>query len=103
MKIMDDYGNIIAQRVERPAVLSEFFKCSNKIDVHIQNWQSSLNLEKCWLTQYVYSCLFTALVAVILFLGINIVGTYHLCKYYSIIHYRLLKEGSEKITTQKIA
>ena len=62
MKFTDDFGNVVAREVERPEILSEFFKYSNKIDVHNQKRQSNLKLEKRWLTKDSYFRLFTTLV-----------------------------------------
>jgi len=62
MKFTDDFGNVVAREVERPEILSDFFKYSNKIDVHNQKRQSNLKLEKRWLTKDPYFRLFTTLV-----------------------------------------
>ena len=120
MKFTDDFGNVVAREVERPEILSEFFKYSNKIDVHNQKRQSNLKLEKRWLTKDPYFRLFTTLVGKAyccfsfvvscfysLFThfvaGINVVDTYNLCEYHHIINYRLPKEGDHKMTVQRFA
>jgi hypothetical protein len=62
MKFNDDFGNVVIHQVERPEVISEFFKCSNTIDKHNQSRQASLALEKRWLTHDPYFHLLTTLI-----------------------------------------
>jgi hypothetical protein len=46
MKFTDAYGNIVARYVDRPEVISNFFRSSNAIDTHNQLRQDLLQLEK---------------------------------------------------------
>jgi len=116
MKFTYNFGNVIAREVERPEILSEFFKYSNKIDVNNRKRQSNLKLEKRWLTKNPHFRLFTTLVGKADFFfscfyslfthflaGINVVDTYNLCEYHHIINYRLPKEGDHKMTVQRFA
>lgn len=47
----DIHGNVITKEIPRPAIISEYFSVSPKIDNHNQSRQSDLALEECWLTQ----------------------------------------------------
>jgi hypothetical protein len=62
MKFNDDFVNIVHHDVERPEIISEFFRCSNTIDKHNQARQSELALEKRWLTQCPFFRLLTSLI-----------------------------------------
>ena len=50
MKFNDAYGNVCHRNVARPAVLSRYFKYSNRVDVNNQMRQHNLALEECWVT-----------------------------------------------------
>ncbi|MGH7973928.1 MAG: hypothetical protein ACREBR_00280 [bacterium] len=54
MKYPDLHGNVCVRHVERPAVISNFFRDSNVIDTHNHARQSELALEKKWATQDPY-------------------------------------------------
>ncbi len=62
MKFNDDFGNVVVREVDRPDMISEFFKHSNTIDKHNQSRQSELALEKRWLTHDPYFRLLTTLI-----------------------------------------
>ncbi len=46
MKFTDSYGNVVTRYVDRPEVISNFFRSSNVIDTHNQLRQDLLQLEK---------------------------------------------------------
>ena len=48
----DKNGNVNKRAVPRPSVLSDYFKVSNKVDIHNQLRQYCLKLEKCWVAQW---------------------------------------------------
>ena len=50
MKYNDVYGNVCHRNVARPAILSTYFKYSNRMDVNNQMRQHNLALEECWVT-----------------------------------------------------
>jgi hypothetical protein len=83
MKYTDDWGNIHSRDVERPAILSQFFECSNAIDKHNQARQAELALEKHWLTQNPFFRLHTTLI------GINVVDCYKLADHHKFINHRI--------------
>jgi hypothetical protein len=47
MKYTGNWGNIHSRDVERPALLPQFFECSNAIDKHNQARLAELAIEKC--------------------------------------------------------
>jgi hypothetical protein len=47
----DDHGNLCSRAVQRPAVISRYFRDSPKVDNHNQARQHDLALEELWLTQ----------------------------------------------------
>ena len=81
MKYTDPHGNVCTRLVERPAVLSEFFADSNKIDAHNQARQFELGLEKSWVTQDPYFRLATTL------LGISVVDAWKLGDYHRLFNW----------------
>ena len=86
MKYIDDWGNVQCRNVERPDILSEFFKASNMIDKHNLSRQADLALEKHWLTQNPYFRLHATMI------GINVVDCYKLAEHHKIINFRMDKE-----------
>ena len=48
----DKNGNVNKRLVHRPSVLSDYWKVSNKVDVHNQLRQFCLRLEKYWVSQW---------------------------------------------------
>ena len=70
MKYTDDCGNVCVRLIDRPDVVSLFYKDSNIIDMHNQVRQSDFALEKRWVTTCGYFRLTTTLV------GINVVDTW---------------------------
>jgi hypothetical protein len=93
MKYTDSFGNVCTCKVERPDVLSKFFKDSNKLDAHNHARQDCLGLEKDWVTQDCYFRLVTTLI------GINVVDTWKLAEYHRIINW----SGNNPITAQHFA
>jgi hypothetical protein len=47
----DEFGNLAARKVPRPACLSDYFEKSNVVDVHNQMRQGILGLEDKWVSQ----------------------------------------------------
>jgi hypothetical protein len=76
MKFTNSYGNIVTHFVDRPQVVSTFFKTSNAIDTHNRLHQDLLQLEKKWLTKNPYFRLATTL------LGINVTDTFLLVNHH---------------------
>ena len=79
MKFSDENGNIHIREVPRPALVSFFFQHCNAVDVHNHLRQSSLRLEKKWVTFDGYFRLATTL------LGMNVVDTYRLARFHSFL------------------
>ena len=79
MKFVDEYANIHIREVPRPALISYFFQHVNAVDVHNHLRQSSLRLEKKWVTFDPYFRLATTL------LGINVVDTYRLARFHNML------------------
>ena len=80
MKFTDSYGNIVTRFVDRPEVVSTFFKTSNAIDTHNQLRQDLLQLEKKWLTKNPFFRLSTTLV------GISVTDAFLLSNHHKIIN-----------------
>ena len=55
----DKYGNVCLRHVARPDCISNYFKYSNKVDLHNQARQFDLALEKKWVTTDPYFRLYT--------------------------------------------
>ena len=58
----DKYGNVCVRHVMRPAILSQYFKFSNCVDLHNQSRQFDLALEEKWVTQNPYFRLYTTMI-----------------------------------------
>ena len=57
----DKYGNVCVRHVSRPALMANYFKYSNCVDLHNQARQFDLRLEKKWVTQSGYFRLYTTI------------------------------------------
>ena len=79
MKYTDDYGNVHVRLIDRPDVISSFYRDSNLVDMHNQVRQSQLALEKRWVTTCGYFRLATTLI------GINVTDTWKLAMYHKIM------------------
>ena len=66
MKFPDSNGNVNIRQVPRPAIVSEYFKHSNCVDVHNQLRQSAVKLEKKWVTKDPFFRLHTTIVGMFL-------------------------------------
>ena len=89
MKFADENSNIHIREVPRPAFISFFFQHCNAVDIHNHLRQSSLRLEKKWITFDGYFRLCTTM------LGINVVDTYRLARFHSLLprgKYKLNKD-----------
>jgi len=58
----DKYGNVCVRLVRRPAILANYFKYSNCVDMHNQARQIDLAFEKEWITHDTYYILYTTMV-----------------------------------------
>lgn len=96
MKYTDDHGNVCVRFVERPDIISKFFRDSNTIDKHNQSRQFDLALEKTWLTQDPYFRLVTTL------LGIITVNTWKLADWHKILNPPNSREDT-KMSIKKFA
>mmetsp|Transcript_1406 Transcript_1406/g.2559 ORF Transcript_1406/g.2559 Transcript_1406/m.2559 type:complete len:267 (-) Transcript_1406:216-1016(-) len=77
VKWVDDNSNQMQRRIPRPDVLSFYFSHSNIVDVHNQQRQKELRLEKCWVTQDGYFRIITTLI------GITIVDAWRAYRFHS--------------------
>ena len=91
MKFQDEFGNIQIRRVDRPDVLSKFFRDSNSVDKHNQGRQHYLALEKHWHTTDCYFRLCTTMV------GINVTDTWKLLKHHHLVPSRHVNCGVEEM------
>ena len=70
----DKYGNVCVRLVRRPAILANYFKYSNCVDMHNQARQFDLALEKKWITHDAYYRLYTTMV------GMTVTDTWKILK-----------------------
>ena len=89
MKFADEDGNVHVREVDRPDVISKFFKDSNNVDKHNQSRQSDLALEKKWITDDCWFHLATT------YLGIGVTDTWKLAG----LHNLLARHKETTITT----
>jgi hypothetical protein len=80
-KWVDDNSNQMQRRINRPDVLSFYFNHSNIVDVHNQQHQKELRLEKCWVTQDGYFRIITTLI------GITVVDAWRAYRFHSNAHH----------------
>jgi len=55
----DSFGNVKTREVERPDIISQYFKKSNVIDKHNQLRQGILKLKKAWIMRCAWFCINT--------------------------------------------
>eukprot|EP00951_Prasinocladus_malaysianus_P014339 scaffold108899_cov15-Prasinocladus_malaysianus.AAC.1 len=72
----DDYGNICTRLIRRPAVCSEYFGLSPRVDNHNQARQHELALEELWDTKSCWFRLHTTLH------GMHVTDAWKLCRYH---------------------
>jgi hypothetical protein len=97
MRWTDCYANIHIHNVYCPAVVSDFFGQSNKIDYHNQVRQSLPGLVKCWVTQDCWFRLDTTPTF------IRATDEFRLCMYHALIHASTtISEFARKLTRQLI-
>ena len=94
MKFTDSYGNVVTRYVDRPEVISNFFRSSNVIDTHNQLRQDLLQLEKNWLPKNPYFRLATTLI------GINVTDAYLLANHHKVINSSANGSDEKKIGIQ---
>ena len=63
-KYNDSVGNVCQREVARPAILSNYFKKSNKVDSHNHVRQGIIALEKMWVTHDCWFRLVTTLIGI---------------------------------------
>ena len=63
-KYLDENDNSCSRDIDRPECCSKYFKYSNVIDVHNQQRQKELRLEKHWVTEDGYFQIFTTIFGV---------------------------------------
>jgi hypothetical protein len=95
MKFTDGFGNLKVREVERPAVLSDFFLDSNKVDCHNQARQHDLALEEKWVTTDCWFRLATTIV------GMNLTDAWKLADYHRIINWGRTEDN--RMTVQRFA
>ena len=96
MKYTDGYGNLCSREVERPAVISDFFKDSNTVDRHNQSQQYDLAIEKAWVTQDCYFRLACSLI------GMHVTDAWKLAEFHKIINFTA-KTSKRPMTIQRFA
>lgn len=63
-KWIDENLNQMHRRIPRPSALSFYFNHSNTVDIHNQQRQKELRLEKCWVTQDGFFRIITTLIGI---------------------------------------
>ena len=63
-RFVGDDNNVRARRVERPQVISDYFKHSNVVDKHNHARQYELRLEKHWVTLNCYFRIVTTIIGI---------------------------------------
>ena len=64
-RFLDKYSNVCVRCVAQPAIVSNYFKLSNCVDLHNQSCQFDLIIEKQWIAQDPYFRLYTTMVGMI--------------------------------------
>ena len=88
----DEFGNVKTRNVDRPEIIGQYFKVSNKIDVHNQIRQNELALEQLWVSQDGWFRIITT------FLGMTVTDAYLLAK-----HCSARKAGFQSMTVKQFA
>ena len=96
MKFTDSHGNVNVRKVDRPAVISEFFENSNCVDKHNQARQYELALEKKWDTRDPYFRFATTLV------GINVVDSWKLALHHTLFSRLQMKHNAKNNITVNV-
>ena len=91
----DKYGNVCIRHVMRPAILSQYFKFSNCVDLHNQSRQFDLALEEKWVTQNPYFRLYTTMI------GMTVVDAWKIDKMVS-TDIRTIKEYADILANDMI-
>lgn len=71
----DDFGARQTRKIDRPDVISQYFKIANVIDIHNQSRQGVLALEEHWVTKDAWFRICTT------FLGITVTDAFYAVKY----------------------
>jgi hypothetical protein len=79
MHVCDSYNNVCIRKVDRPAIVSQFFDYSNCIDSHNHLCQFELALEKRWFTRDPLFRLHTTLT------GMTVTDVWRLSQYHKLI------------------
>jgi hypothetical protein len=88
MKFGDTYNNVCARKVDRPAIISQFFDDSNCIDSHNNVHQFELALEKRWFTCDPIFRLHTTLT------GMSVTDVWRLSQYHKLITSKKDEDGN---------
>ena len=78
----DDNSNKVESHIPRPAVVSFYFEKCNGIDVHNQQRQKQLRLEKCWVTEDGYFRILTTM------FGITVVDAWRAYRHHTRLTHR---------------
>jgi hypothetical protein len=95
MKFCDSYNNVCVHKVDRPAIVSQFFDDSNCIDSHNHVRQFELALEKRWFTRDPFFRLHTTLT------GITVNDVWRLSQYHKLITSKKDEDGKNVLTIKQ--
>ena len=88
MKFTDNFANIHVRDVDRPDIISHFFKDSNCVDKHNQARQFELELEKKWPTDNAHFRLTRTMY------GVGVTDTWKLAAHHHLLSYRQGKNNT---------
>jgi hypothetical protein len=95
MKFCDAFNNVCVCKVERPAIVSQFFDDSNCIDSHNHVRQFELALEKRWFTRDPLFHLHITLT------GMTVTDVWRLSQYHKLISNAKDEDGLNLLTIKK--
>jgi hypothetical protein len=95
MKFCDAFNNVCVRKVERPAIVSQFFDDSNCIESHNHVRQFEFALEKRWFTRDPFFRLHTTLT------GMTVTDVWRLCQYHKLISNAKDEDGLNLLTIKK--
>jgi hypothetical protein len=97
MKFCDSYNNVCVHKVDRPAIVSQFFDDSNCIDSHNHVRQFELALEKRWFTRDPFFRLHTTLTEM------TVTDVWRLSQYHKLIMNKKDEEGKSLLTIKQFS
>jgi hypothetical protein len=95
MKCCDSYNNVCVRKVDRPAIVSQFFDDSNCIDSHNHVRQFELALEKRWFTRDPFFRLHMILT------GMTVTDVWRLSQYHKLIANKKDEDGKNVLTIKQ--